>query len=341
MAPASIIGDIDGGDESMLVIIDIDSIQAHGVSASDIAKLKLNGIHTVTGVLSMTRKKMEKIKGLSEVKVLKIKEAAAKMMPDANGFVTATDLAVKRKQCMKISTGSKQLDTILLGGFETMSISEIYGEFRCGKTQICHTMAVMAQLPREMGGAEGKVAWIDTEGTFRPERIAQIAERFGVDPEQACDNICVSRSLNSEHQYEVLDVLAFNFCSGEYRLLVIDSVMALFRTDYSGRGELAERQQALGQFLKRLAALAEEFNVCVVMTNQVQSDPGASALFAGTDGRKPVGGHVLAHASTTRVLLRKGRGEERVAKIIDSPNCPEREATYIITTGGISDPEKV
>ncbi|OAF59879.2 Meiotic recombination protein dmc1 [Pseudogymnoascus destructans] len=327
--------------QSMLVIIDIDSIQAHGVSASDIAKLKLNGIHTVTGVLSMTRKKMERIKGLSEVKVLKIKEAAAKMMPDANGFVTATDLAVKRRQCMKISTGSKQLDTILLGGFETMSISEIYGEFRCGKTQICHTMAVMAQLPREMGGAEGKVAWIDTEGTFRPERIAQIAERFGVDPEQACDNICVSRSLNSEHQYELLDVLAFNFCSGEYRLLVIDSVMALFRTDYSGRGELAERQQALGQFLKRLAALAEEFNVCVVMTNQVQSDPGASALFAGTDGRKPVGGHVLAHASTTRVLLRKGRGEERVAKIIDSPNCPEREATYIITNGGISDPEKV
>lgn len=70
-----------------------------------------------------------------------------------------------------------------------------------------------------------------------------------------------------QHQYELLDVLAFNFCSGEYRLLVIDSVMALFRTDYSGRGELAERQQALGQFLKRLAALAEEFNVCVMMVS--------------------------------------------------------------------------
>ena len=146
-----------------------------------------------------------------------------------------------------------------------MSISEIYGEFRCGKTQICHTMAVVAQLPKEMGGAEGKVAWIDTEGTFRPERIVQIAERFGVDPEQACDNICICRGLNSEHQMELLDVLAFNFCTGEYRLLVIDSVMALFRTDYSGRGELADRQQALGQFLKRLCGLAEEFNICVLM----------------------------------------------------------------------------
>lgn len=152
-----------------------------------------------------------------------------------------------------------------------MSISEIYGEFRCGKTQICHTMAVIAQLPKEMGGAEGKVAWIDTEGTFRPERICQIAERFGVDPEQACDNICICRGLNSEHQMELLDVLAFNFCTGEYRLLVIDSVMALFRTDYSGRGELADRQQALGQFLKRLCGLAEEFNICVLMVRSGQS----------------------------------------------------------------------
>jgi meiotic recombination protein DMC1 len=217
-----------------------------------------------------------------------------------------------------------------------MSVSEIYGEFRCGKTQICHTMAVIAQLPKEMGGAEGKVAWIDTEGTFRPERIEQIAERFGVDPETACENICVSRSLNSEHQIEVLDFLSYNFCSGEFRLLIVDSVISLFRTDYTGRGELAERQAALAHFLRKVASLAEEFNVCVLMvgqryisswtptnlsqTNQVQSDPGASALFAGADGRKPVGGHVLAHASTTRVLLRKGRGEERVAKIVDSPS---------------------
>ncbi|MCJ1280967.1 Meiotic recombination protein dmc1 [Xylographa opegraphella] len=117
--------------------------------------------------------------------------------------------------------------------------------------------------------------------------------------------------------------------------------MNCFRVDYCGRGELADRQQKLNQFLSKLAHVAEEFNVCVLMTNQVQSDPGANALFASADGRKPVGGHILAHASTTRVLLRKGRGDERVAKIQDSPDCPEREATYIITTGGIADPEKI
>ncbi|KAI5283086.1 Meiotic recombination protein dmc1 [Ascosphaera aggregata] len=210
-----------------------------------------------------------------------------------------------------------------------MSISEVYGEFRCGKTQLCHTMSVIAQLPRDMGGAEGKVAYIDTEGTFRPDRVAQIAERFGVDSDSALENVAYARALNSEHQLELLHTLSREFANGDYRLLIIDSIMNCFRVDYCGRGELADRQQKLNQFLMKLSHMAE-----------VQSDPGASALFAGADGRKPVGGHILAHASTTRVLLRKGRGDERVAKVQDSPDCPEREATYIITNGGINDPDK-
>ncbi|KAI9771187.1 MAG: Meiotic recombination protein dmc1 [Geoglossum simile] len=217
-------------------------------------------------------------------------------------------------------------------------------------------------LPKEMGGAEGKVCNLDidisqvspdasgkltdTEGTFRPERIIQIAERFGgaddpapqsfqqklihqtVDPEQAQENIAYARALNSEHQLELLNALSMQFASNEYRLLIIDSIMNCFRVDFCGRGELADRQQKLNQFLSKLAHMAEEFNVCVLMTNQVQSDPGASALFAGADGRKPVGGHILAHASTTRVLLRKGRGEERVAKIQDSPGLWGPPETY-------------
>lgn len=151
----------------------------------------------------------------------------------------------------------------------------------------------------------------------------QIAERFNLDPEAANENITYVRAQNSEHQAEALCQLSEQLASGDYRLLVIDSICALFRVDYSGRGELSERQQKLNVHLSKLTKTAEEFNVTVFMTNQVQSDPGASALFAGVDGRKPIGGHVLAHASTTRVLLRKGRGEERVAKIQDSPGmCP-------------------
>ncbi|KAG9205457.1 Meiotic recombination protein dmc1 [Epicoccum nigrum] len=318
--PSSVASD-DSHDDGY--IVDIDAIQAHGINVGDISKLKANGYYTIASVHAATRRNLLKIKGFSEIKVEKVKDALAKCQPSGGGFQTAHELGQQRKRVLKISTGSKQLDTILGGGFQTMSISEVFGEFRCGKTQLSHTMSVIAQLPRDMGGGEGKVAYIDTEGTFRPERIAQIAERFGVDPETAQDNITYARAVNSEHQMELLNKVAEFFVSNEYRLLIIDSIMALFRVDYTGRGELSERQQKLNQFLSKLTHVAEEFNVAVLMTNQVQSDPGGSAIFASSDGRKPV-----------------GRGEERVAKIQDSPDMPEKEATYIITNGGINDPEK-
>ncbi|CAI6339649.1 unnamed protein product [Periconia digitata] len=339
MGASSVASDDSVNDGSF--IVDIDAIQAHGIGAVDIAKLKANGYYTIAAVHAATRRSLAKIKGFSEIKVDKVKDAVSKCQPAGGGFQTAQELGQQRKRVTKVSTGSKQFDAILGGGFQTMSISEVFGEFRCGKTQLSHTMSVVAQLPRDMGGAEGKVAYIDTEGTFRPERIAQIAERFGVDPETAQENITYARAVNSEHQMELLNKIAEFFVGNEYRLLIIDSIMALFRVDFVGRGELNERQQKLNQFLSKLTHVAEEFNIAVLMTNQVQSDPSASALFASADGRKPVGGHILAHASATRILLRKGRNEERVAKIQDSPDMPEKEATYIITNGGINDPEKV
>ncbi|KAK6463971.1 DNA recombination and repair protein Rad51 [Scheffersomyces coipomensis] len=229
------------------------------------------------------------------------------------------------------------MDEMLGGGVQSMSITEVFGEFRCGKTQLCHTLCVAAQLPKELGGAEGKVAFIDTEGTFRPERIKSIAARFGVDGDACLENISYARALNSEHQIELAEQLGNQLADGSFRLLIVDSIMAGFRVDYSGRGELNERQQKLNQHLSCLTRLSEDYNIAIFLTNQVQSDPGASSLFAATDGRKPVGGHVLAHASATRILLRKGRGEERVAKLQDSPNMPERECVYVIGEGGIKD----
>lgn len=239
----------------------------------------------------------------------------------------------------KITTGSNQFDDMLGGGVTSMSITEVFGEYRCGKTQLCHTLCVATQLTKNLGGAEGKVAFIDTEGTFRPERIKAIAERFGVDPLTCLENISYARALNSEHQIELVEQLGTELVTGAYRLLIIDSILACFRVDYSGRGELNERQQKLNQHLAYLTRVAEDYNVAVFLTNQVQSDPGASSLFAAADGRKPVGGHVLAHASATRILLRKGRGDERVGKLLDSPNMPESECVYVIGEGGIKDSE--
>ncbi|BAO38632.1 meiotic recombination protein DMC1 [Kluyveromyces marxianus] len=324
--------------ETTSSIVSIDELQNFGINASDITKLKSAGIFTVNTALSTTRRNLCKVRGLSEVKVEKIKEAANKII--TVGFIPATLQWQIRQSVLSISTGSKQFDSILGGGIMTMSITEVFGEFRCGKTQLSHTMCVTAQLPKELNGPEGKVAYIDTEGTFRPERIKQIAQGYDLDPEACLENISYARALNSEHQMELLEQLGEELSSGEYRLLIVDSIMANFRVDYSGRGELNERQQKLNQHLSRLNRVAEENNIAVFMTNQVQSDPGASALFASADGRKPIGGHVLAHASATRILLRKGRGDERVAKLQDSPDMPEKECVYVIGERGIMDSDE-
>lgn len=270
-----------------------------------------------------------------DVKVEKIKEASNKLVNC--GFVSALIQSDIRTRVVKITTGCKSFDQMLGGGISTMSTTEVFGEFRTGKTQLSHTLCVTTQLPRDQGGAEGKVAFIDTEGTFRPERVRNIAERFGMDGNRCLDNISYVRALNSEHQHELVEQLGMYLSQGGYRLIIVDSIISLFRVDYSGRGELGERQQKLNQHLSKLGRIAEEFNCAVFLTNQVQSDPGASALFASVDGRKPVGGHILAHASQTRILLRKGRGDERIAKIQDSPDCPEGECTYVLGTGGIMD----
>lgn len=245
------------------------------------------------------------------------------------------ELSVRRQAVFKLSTGSAELDRLLGGGVQSMSITEAFGEFRTGKTQLSLTLCISCQLTGDSGG---KAAYIDTEGTFRPERLREIAKRFDVDPDEALDNVAYARAFNSEHQMDLITLIAAKFAEepGRYRLLVVDSIISLFRSDFSGRGDLGERQQRLNQMLARLTRISEEYNVAVFITNQMMADPSATITFVA-DPKKPVGGHVLAHASTTRVALRKGRNETRIAKIYDSPDLPEAEATYAIGEGGITD----
>ncbi|XP_078172482.1 DNA repair (Rad51) family protein [Carex rostrata] len=311
----------------------IDKLISQGINAGDVKKLQDAGIYTCNGLMMHTKKSLTGIKGLSEAKVDKICEAADKVV--SMGYVTGSDLLQKRKQIVKITTGSQALDELLGGGIETASLTEAYGEFRSGKTQLAHTLCVSTQLPTSMHGGNGKVAYIDTEGTFRPDRIVPIAERFGMDAGAVLDNIIYARAYTYEHQHNLLLGLAAKMAEEPFRLLILDSIIALFRVDFTGRGELAERQQKLAQMLSRITKIAEEFNVAVYMTNQVIADPGGGMFI--TDPKKPAGGHVLAHASTVRMMLRKGKGEQRVAKIIDAPNLAEGEAIFQITPGGVTD----
>uniref|UniRef100_A0A670KE30 Meiotic recombination protein n=1 Tax=Podarcis muralis TaxID=64176 RepID=A0A670KE30_PODMU len=269
-----------------------------------------------------TERALCNVKGLSEAKVEKIKEAANKLIEP--GFLTAFEYSEKRRMVFHITTGSQEFDKLLGGGIESMAITEAFG--------------VTAQLPGTDGYTGGKIIFIDTENTFRPDRLRDIADRFNADHDAVLDNVLYARAYTSEHQMELLDYVAAKFHEepGIFKLLVIDSIMALFRVDFSGRGELAERQQKLAQMLSRLQKISEEYNVAVFVTNQMTADPGATMTFQA-DPKKPIGGHILAHASTTRISLRKGRGELRIAKIYDSPEMPENEATFAITAGGIGD----
>ncbi|XP_023715414.1 meiotic recombination protein DMC1/LIM15 homolog [Cryptotermes secundus] len=336
MGDQVVVGDIYDEVEEDSFFQDVDMLQSYGINVADIKKLKSSGICTIKGIQMCTRKKLCNIRGFSEAKVDKIKEACAKV--DTGIFLTALQVSDQRKQVFRLSTGSQELDKLLGGGIESMAITEVFGEFRTGKTQLSHTLCVSAQMPGENDYMGGKVIFLDTEHTFRPNRLRSIADRFNLDQSAVLDNVLYARAYTSEHQYDLLDYVAAKFHeeAGVFKLLIVDSVMALFRVDFSGRGELADRQQKLAQLMSRLQKISEEYNVAVFITNQMTADPGATLMFQA-DPKKPIGGNILAHASTTRVSLRKGRGETRIAKIYDSPDLPESEATFAITAGGIAD----
>jgi meiotic recombination protein DMC1 len=316
----------------------VEDLQSAGINVSDIKKLQEAGLNTIGSVLQCSSRDLIAIKGLTEARVEKIKEAAKKLDVRGAAFKTGLEMKEKRKNIIAITTGATALDKILGGGIESSSITELFGEFRTGKTQLAHTLCVTSQLSFDMNGGQGKVIYLDTEGNFRPERIEAIAERFGLDAEQTLDNIIICRVYSHEEQMEIIKPIAAllsDIDQGPFRLLIIDSIIALFRVEFSGRGELSERQQKLGQHLSQLVRIAEEFNIAVVVINQCMADPGALSMFGPVV--KPVGGHVLAHASTTRVMLKKGKGEQRIGKIFDSPLMPEEDATFQITNGGIDD----
>lgn len=313
----------------------ISKLESSGISATDIKKLKEGGYYTVESVAYAPKKALLAIKGISETKADRILGEAAKIVN--LGFTTAMDVHQRRQEIVTITTGSAELDRILGGGIETGSITELFGEFRTGKSQLCHTLAVTAQLPVSMGGGEGKCLFIDTEGTFRPSRILSIANKYSLNGEETLDNIAYARAYNTDHQTTLLIQAAAMMSEARFSILIVDSAMALYRTDFAGRGELAARQIHLGQFLRQLQRLADEFGVAVVITNQVVSQVDGGASMFNPDPKKPAGGNIIAHASCTRLQLRKGRGENRICKIYDSPSLAESECTFAIMEDGISD----
>ena len=316
------------GEEKELKLTDLP-----GIGPAVSAKMEAAGIYDLMSVAVMTPAGLSEASGVSPAVARKAIQAARNMLE--LGFMEGTEYAKKRESVNHITTGSKNFDTLLGGkGVESRAITEVFGAFGSGKTQVGSTLAVNVQLPVERGGANGKCVFIDTEGTFRPSRIRQIAEALGANPEKVLKNILVARAFNSDHQILLLDKVSEMIKEGEpIKLLIIDSLTAHFRAEYSGRGQLADRQQKLNRYIHNLMKIAETNNLAVLVTNQVMANP--AQLFG--DPTTAIGGHIVGHASTYRIYLRRGKKDSRVAKLIDSPNLPDTECIFFVDSAGVVD----
>lgn len=302
-----------------------------GVGGTTTKKLQEAGYSTLQAIAMTPPAQMQDDCALGEKTCEKIVQAAREALNI--GFQTADIVWEKRKSMKKVSTGSHALDELIGGGVESGSLSEFFGEYRTGKTQIMHQLCVNVQKSVEEGGMNGGALYIDTESTFRPERIVQMANGQGMDYKKVLKNITYARAYNSDHQVILIKDAPRIIMEHNIKLIIVDSVITHFRSEFIGRGTLARRQGMLNLHLHNLHRLAEIYNIPVVITNQVQSKP--DTLFG--DPNQAAGGHILAHAGTIRVYLKKGKGDERIAKMIDSPNLPQGEAVFAIHEDGIKD----
>ncbi|RJS83581.1 DNA repair and recombination protein RadA [Methanophagales archaeon] len=315
----------------------VDLEELPGVGPAIAEKLREAGLNSLEAIAVASPAELVATAEIGESTAAKIINAA-RVAADIGGFETGEKILERRQGIGKLTTGSKSFDELLGGGLETQAMTEFYGEFGSGKTQIAHQLAVNVQLPLEKGGLNGSVIMIDSENTFRPERIKDMAEAAELDYADVLKNIHVARAYNSNHQILLVEKageLANELKNTEkpIRLLIIDSATAHFRSEYVGRGTLANRQQKINKHLHDALRFADINNAVAVITNQVMVRPDA---FFG-DPTRPIGGHIVGHTATFRIYLRKSKGEKRIAKLVDSPNLPEAEAVFSVSKAGIRD----
>lgn len=340
-----------------MAAVDLENLP--GVGPATAEKLQDNGFDSYQGIAVASPAELSNTADVGEGTAHDIIQAA-RDAADIGGFETGTSVLERRERIGKLKTLVPELDELLGGGVETQSITEVYGEFGAGKSQITHQLAVNVQLPSEVGGLEGSAIFVDSEDTFRPERIDEMVR--GLDEEIIAaamedreieggpsdeatleelvqtflDHIHVAKAFNSNHQIllaEKTKEIASEHEDSDYpvRLLCVDSLTAHFRAEYVGRGELASRQQTLNKHLHDIDRVGNLYNTAVVVTNQVQSNPDS---FFG-DPTKPIGGNILGHKSTFRVYLRKSKANKRIVKLVDAPNLPDGEAVMRIEGAGL------
>ncbi|KYK27050.1 MAG: DNA repair and recombination protein RadA [Candidatus Proteinoplasmatales archaeon SG8-5] len=303
-----------------------------GVGPATADKLRDAGYTTMMSIAVESPKSLAELCDIGEAVAIKV-IAAAKKEADVGGFETGDVVLERRQKIGKLTTCSKALDSLMGGGFESQAITELFGEFGSGKTQIAHQCAVSVQMKEKDGGLDGDVVMIDTENTFRPERIAQMAEALDLNVKDILSRIHVARAYNSHHQMLLAEKARDIAEDHDVKLLIVDSLTSHFRAEYVGRGTLADRQQKLNKHMHDLLRFGDINNAVVIVTNQVSAKPDA---FFG-DPTRPIGGHIVGHTATFRLYLRKSKAGKRIVRLIDSPNLPEAEAVVLIDEKGVRD----
>jgi DNA repair protein RadA len=332
-------------------VSDLELEDLPGVESHLISKLKRDGIQSVLDLAISVPYELvlrgdynegngiaADIETISEL-VMKAQKALTDFGMLSKEFCTAEEVLERRKTLVRFTTGSANLDTFLKGGVETQAITEVPGEFGSGKSQICHTLCVTANLGKSKDKGKGKgldsIIFIDTENTFRPERIHQIAEARGLDSEEIMKRVFVCKINNSAQLEAIIKNLSKSIEQYKAKLVVVDSIISLHRAEYPGRESLAERQQRLNVILHKLIRLAEIYNIAVVVTNQVQSQPdNFFGSGSGADSTRASGGNIMGHACTYRIFLRKA-GHDRIAIMVDSPHHAYDQMRFTIGEKGV------
>jgi len=305
------------------------------INARQIKLLQENGISSAEALAMSPHTIISEIDGLGEKTAKKLIWNARNSLKMSE-FITAEDIDENTEY---ITTGSAELNRILGGGFQTGKLTEVYGPFKSGKTNLAHTISVSVQLPKSKGGLGAKVAYIDTENTFSKEKIKRIAKRFDMDPKKVLSGIFHARIFSSDHQAQMISKAETLCKTRGVRLIIMDSLMALMRAEFVGIGMLARRQSVLNNMIHALSRIAETYNCAVLLTNQVATK--MMGMFSSDDA---IGGNIIAHGCHFRVMFKtKGFSSnnslKRRAIIVDAPDLAPEEVEFYITSVGIADTE--
>jgi len=310
------------------------------VGPATIVKLKEAGYHTVEDLAMISSNEVKSIEGLGDAFVKIVAEAKKTI---ETSFISAGDLLEIREKTLYLSTGCTTLDELLKpplaprGGIPSQSVSEFYGEFGSGKSQLCHQLCCTVMLPEDQGGLDGKALYIDSEHVLLPERMVQIGSRFGLSREQVLNGVVTAEAFTSNHQIALVEACGPVIKDNNVKLLIVDSLTSHFRSEYIGREMLAPRQQQLNRHMHRLLKISRGYNIPVVITNQVTATPDSFASRVP----KAIGGNIVGHNSHTRTFIRKGRDTQRIMKIVASPFLPEGEAPMYLNEYGIISSEQI